>query len=65
MADWVKCTRPDGKTAFLNMDRAISMSREAESGPTRIAFVGGQELTVTEAPERLIDDDFEDASDDD
>lgn len=64
MATWVKCTRPDGQTVFVNMDRAVSMSRVA-ANPTTIGFDAGQEVIVKEIPERIIDDDFEDASEDD
>jgi|GEM_PF-4528095 len=62
MATWVKCTASDGRATFLNIDRAVSMSRESASGPTRVLFDGGQEVSVREEPERILDDDFEDVS---
>ncbi|HXF54777.1 MAG TPA: hypothetical protein VNK52_11700 [Hyphomicrobiaceae bacterium] len=64
MATWVKCTGSDGRAAFLNIERAVSMRRESASGPTRVLFDGGQEVAVREEPERILDDDFEDVSDD-
>jgi hypothetical protein len=65
MSAWVKCTRPDGQTLLVNLDRAVSLAREGAAPPTKIRFDGGQETLVKETPERLLDDDFEDATGDD
>ncbi len=55
MADWIRCTRPDGRPVHLNLENAISISAMG-TGLTIVAFAGGAEDTVrvTETPEQIL-----------
>ena len=55
MADWIKCTRPDGRPVHLNLEIAISISAMG-ADLTVVAFAGGAEDTVRvrETPEQIL-----------
>jgi hypothetical protein len=54
-AEWIQCTRLDGKTIHVNLSSATTIDA-IRAGATRIAFPGGSKdyIDVKEAPEELF-----------
>ena len=60
MKDWMKATRTDGHTVWLNLPCAITMERDASDNHTTVEFSASREqghgfdLRVKETPEELL-----------
>ena len=57
MATWIKCTNTKHEAVYINLDNAVTVTRNnvAERG-TVISFMGGEQvyIVVNEQPEEIV-----------
>ena len=61
MATWIKCTNTKKMTVYINLDNAVTVTRDdtgqrIDERGTVIEFMGGEQvyIVVTEQPEEII-----------
>ena len=55
MAGWVRCTRVDGRQAWINLDAATEI--EVQGGDTKVIFANGDKVSIVlvrEPPDQLL-----------